>query len=85
MGYSYDRRASEPRLEQVLDRPAQADEALGAAYRALVTFKQGIDSMHEVPSNLKPLYAQVMKAVDEVVDARKHTYQLRMMVHHLPR
>lgn len=85
--YDYDRRrtAAEPRLEQVLDRPAKADEALGEAYRALVSFKQGMDSMEEIPSYLHALYAQVNKALNEVAETRKHTAQLRFMVTKLPR
>jgi hypothetical protein len=84
--YDYDRRrAAEPRLEHVLDRPAKADEALGEAYRALISFKQGLDSMAEIPSQLRGLYSQVNKAVGEVAEARQHTYQLREMTKHLPR
>jgi hypothetical protein len=81
----YDRRrAAAPRFEQVLHRPAEADEALGKAYVALISFKQGMDSMEEIPSQLHPYYDQVMKAMNEVGEARKHTAQLRGMVQRLP-
>lgn len=84
MSYRYDRRAS-VLFPTVMHKPAEADEGLAKAYLSLVSFKQGLDSMEEVPSNLRALYAQVMKAMDEVTEARKHTYQLRMMMQRLPR
>jgi hypothetical protein len=83
--YQRQRRAAEPRLEQVLHKPAEADEALWKAYLALVSFKQGIDSMHEIPQQFHAIYNQVGKTMDEVAEARKHTYQLRHMVLKLPR
>jgi hypothetical protein len=73
------------RFEQQVGKPAEADEALGQAYVKLVSFKQGLDAMEEIPAHLKPLYSQVMKAMDEVGEARKHTYQLRMMVQKISR
>jgi hypothetical protein len=80
-GMDYDRRrAAAPRFEEVVHRPAEADESLGKAYLALVSFKQGIDSMEEIPKQLHALYEQVGKAMNEVAEARKHTYQLRMMM-----
>ena len=59
---------------------AQADEALGEAYRALIDLKLGFDSWNEIPSSAHPLYQQIMKAVDAVVTARQVTTQVRAMV-----
>jgi len=59
--------------------PAEADEAVGKTYRALVNFKLAMDRMEEIPKWLRPLYSQAIKAMDAVGDARKHTYQLREM------
>jgi len=70
-------------LRQMLHKPAEADDALGQAYLKLVSFKQGIDAMHEIPAYLKPYYTQVMKAMSEVGEARKQTTQLRGMVRKL--
>jgi hypothetical protein len=85
MDYDRRRQAAAPRLEQVLHRPAEADEALAKAYQALISFKQGFDTMEEIPKQLHGIYSQVMKAMDEVGEARKHTYQLREMTKRLPR
>ncbi len=85
MNYDRRRQAALPRLDQVLHRPAEADEAMGQAYRALISFKSGFDSMEEIPSNLHGLYGDVMKAMDAVVSARKHTAQVREMTKRLPR
>lgn len=83
---TYDRRtAAVPRLDAQLHRPAEADEALGKAYLALVSFKQSFDEMEEIPGHLKGLYAETTKAMNEVAEARKHTYQLREMTKRLPR
>jgi hypothetical protein len=76
---NYDRRAALPRLDSVLAKPAEADEALGKAYLALVSFKLGFDQMEEIPKALHPLYDQVGKAISAVAEARKDTYQLREM------
>lgn len=65
--------------------PAQADEALAEAYRALMSFKGALDQMQEIPSDLQPYYRQIMKAADAVVGARKESYQLREMVKRLAR
>jgi hypothetical protein len=59
---------------------AQADEALGEAYRALIDLKLGFDSWYELASSAQPLYRQIMKAVDAVVTARQATTQVRAMV-----
>lgn len=68
------------RFEEQIHKAAEADEALAQAYVKLVSFKQGLDEMEEIPRFLKPLYSEVMKAMDAVGEARKPTYQLRMMV-----
>lgn len=70
-------------FRQQIHKPAEADEVLGQAYLKLVSFKQGIDAMEEIPTYLKPYYRQVLKAIDAVVDARKETTQLRGMVRKL--
>lgn len=75
----YNRQAAVPRFEAILAKPAQADEALGQAYLALVSFKMGMDQMEEIPPHIQPLYDQVGRAISEVAEARKHTNQLREM------
>jgi hypothetical protein len=85
MDYDRRRKQADVRLEQVLHKPAEADEALAKAYQALISFKQGFDSMHEIPKDFHGIYQQVMKAMDEVGAARKHTYQLREMAKRMPR
>ena len=80
--YDYDRRAPTKiavDLRSVLDRPAKADDALALAYQSLIAFKQGLDGMSEIPSHLQGVYKKVMNAVDTVTEARKDTYDLRMM------
>ncbi len=72
------------RFEDQITKPAQADEALTDAYVKLVAFKQGLDDMEEIPDYLKPLYREVLKAMDAVGNAQKPTYQLRMMIQRLP-
>jgi hypothetical protein len=79
MNYTYNRTARVD-LRQQIAKPAEADEALGAAYVKLVSFKQGFDDMEEIPKHLMPYYQQTMKAMDAVGEARKETYQLRMTV-----
>jgi hypothetical protein len=77
----YDRRqAAIPRMDQVLHKPAEADEALGEAFVTLVSFKQSMDEMEEIPPYLHGIYDQVMKAMSAVGSARQHTAQLRFMV-----
>jgi len=82
---NYDRRAALPRLHEVLAKPAQADEALGQAYLALVSFKLGFDSMEEIPKHLLPLYQATMKAMDAVGTARHETTQVREQTRRLAR
>jgi hypothetical protein len=72
-------------LNQVLDRPVTADKMAHDATAALSTFKQGFDSMEEIPSNLMPYYKQTMKAIDLLAKAAEETYQLRMMIRRMPR
>lgn len=78
----YDRRvrtaANDPKF--LAAKPAQVDEALGEAYRTLVSFKMGMDQMEEIPKDLQPIYDQAGKAISVLVAARQETYQLRMMV-----
>jgi len=59
--------------------PAQADEALGDAYRKLLTFKGMFDQMEEIPNTFDSLYKQVGKALDAVGKARQETTQLKEM------
>ena len=86
--YDYDRRsrlAYVPRLEQNLHKPSEADEALSKAYLAIVSFKQSLDEMQEIPPNLKGLYQVAMKAMGDIGEARQATNQLREMTRRLPR
>ena len=76
-------KAAAVRFEEQIGKPREADEALGQAYVKLVSFKQGLDAMNEIPAYLKPVYSEVLKAMDAVGDARKYSYQLRMMVQKL--
>ena len=76
-----ERYAKEMTLRQLMThRPAEADEEITKAYLALSGFKGDFDAMHEIPSYLMPYYRQALKAVDKLVDARRETYQLRMMI-----
>lgn len=63
-----------------LHEAAAADEALGEAYRSLVDLKLGFDSWYEIHPRAQGLYDEIMKAIDSVAEARKDTYQVRMMV-----
>ena len=72
------------RFEDQIAKPAQADAALTNAYVKLAAFKQGLDDMEEIPDYLKPLYREVLKAMDAVGAAQRPTNQLRMMVQRLP-
>lgn len=76
----YDRRTA----GMPLHKPAEADEKLGEAYRGLHSFKFAFDQMEEIPANLQPIYNQIMKASDAIVEARRHTAQLREMVKRMP-
>jgi hypothetical protein len=69
-----------PRFESALHKPAEADEAVTKAYLSLVTFKQSMDEMEEIPKDLQKLYDQTMAAMDAFHEARSDTYQLRMMM-----
>lgn len=64
--------------------PAKADDAVGEAFRALMSFKFAMDQMEEIPKDLLPYYNQAMKAADGLAEAKKATYQLRMMARRLP-
>lgn len=57
--------------------PAQADDALGDAYRKLLTFKNMFDQMEEIPNSFGKLYSQIGKSLDLVGKARQETTQLR--------
>jgi hypothetical protein len=59
---------------------AEADEAMGEAYRSLVALKMGFDSWEEIPKSAQPLYKEIGKAMAAVGKAREDTYQVRMMV-----
>ena len=71
-------------LRQVLDRPATADLRTHDAFAALLSFKQGMDAMEEIPENLKPYYKQTMTAIGLLGKAAEEIYQLRMMVRRMP-
>lgn len=62
-----------------IHKPAEADEKLGAAYRDVLALKSDMDAMEEIPADLRPLYKQVMKAMDAIAKARQETTQLRGM------
>ena len=64
---------------QVLYKPAEADKHMAEAYTALAAFKDGLDTMEEIPADLMPYYKQVMKAQDAVARAKQEVYQLREM------
>ncbi len=76
-----------PRLNEVLHKPAEADEALHKAYLALHSFKAGFDSMEEIPKG--PLadlyYKHLMKALGEMDGVMKSVGQIREMSKRLPR
>ncbi len=75
-----------PRLNEVLHKPAEADEALHKAYLALHSFKAGFDSMEEIPKG--PLadlyYKHLMKALGEMDGVMKSVGQIREMSKRLP-
>lgn len=74
-----------PRFDAVLHKAADADESVGDAYRALLSFKQSMDEMEEIPRQLLKVYDQTMRALDALGAAGDKTHQLRMMVRRLPR
>lgn len=59
---------------------AEADEAVGKAYRALVGLKMSFDRFQEIPKEYMPLYRWIMKAMGSVGDSRDGTNQVREMV-----
>jgi hypothetical protein len=59
---------------------AEADETVGKAYLKLVSFKQAMDRMEEIPDDLMPFYRQIMKAMGSVGKVRDETAQLRGMI-----
>jgi len=69
-----------PRFDSVLHKPAAADEACGKAYLSLVTFKQSLDEMEEVPRELLKIYDQTLSAMNAAAEAREEAYQLKMML-----
>lgn len=73
--YSYDR-TSKVRFESVTGKAAEASQHLAAAYLALHSYKAGLDAMDEIPADLKPLYAQCMKAIDSLMPAQREVHQL---------
>ena len=84
----YDRRqAAMPRLDSVLHKPAEADDALRKAYLALHSFKAGFDSMEEIPKGpLSDLYYKhLMKALGDIHGVMQEVNQIREMTKRLPR
>lgn len=70
-----------PRFRASLHKPQVADDALANAYLALVTFKESLDLMEELPdAELRKLYKQTMKTIDAVTGASQETHQLRSML-----
>lgn len=59
---------------------AEADEAIGKAYRALIGLKTAFDRFQEIPKEYMPLYREIMKAMDVVGGSRQGTNQVREMV-----
>jgi hypothetical protein len=76
--YSYDRRAG-IKFDDVTFKAAEAEKKMSEAYLALHSFKAGLDAMHEIPDYLKPLYQQVMKALDKLHPAQQEATQLAGM------
>lgn len=69
-----------PRFRASLHKPQIADDALANAYLALVTFKESLDLMEELPGEVRKLYTQTMKAIDAIAEASGETHQLREML-----
>lgn len=63
-----------------IHKPAEADEALAKAYNTLHSFKADMDRMEEIPKSMLYVYNLVGKSTEAIVEARKHTYQLRETV-----
>lgn len=66
-------------------KAAEADEAVGDAYRKLVTIKQEIDRFEEIPEDFMPLYNTLMKGMSALAEARKSTTNAREMTKRLAR
>lgn len=76
--YSYARTAG-VRFEDVYHNALTTPTKLSESYRALHSFKAGLDAMEEIPADLMPLYQQVMKALDKLVKAQDEAHQLAEM------
>lgn len=80
----YDRRgfyaSTKTAAEPPLHLAAKADEAIGQAYRDLVSLKLGFDTWEEIPESVMPLYNWIGKAISQIVEARKASNQVREMV-----
>lgn len=61
-------------------KAAEADEAVGDAYRKLTSMKTEMDAFEEIPRHLVVLYREIMTAMNAIGKARKHTNQVREMV-----
>ncbi len=82
----YDRRQADSFGGQVSwHKAAEADEAVGDAYRKITSLKMEMDQFEEIPSYLMPLYREIMKAMEALVKARKETGQVRGMVRRVAR
>ena len=60
-----------------LHEAAKADEALGKAYRSLVSLKMGWDSWEEIPPRARKLYDETTSTMHAIGKLRDRTYQLR--------
>lgn len=80
----YDRRgfygSTKTSANPPLELAAKADEAVGQAYRDLVSLKLGFDSWEELPESAAPLYRWLGKAISSLVEARQMTTNVREMV-----
>lgn len=76
--YSYQRTAAF-RFDDVTHKASEAEKKMSEAYLALHSFKAGLDAMHEIPNTLKPLYGQVLKALDALHPAQQEATQLAGM------
>lgn len=68
--------------EPPLHLAAEADEAVGQAYRDLVSLKLGFDTWEEIPETVQPLYRWIGKAIASLVEARQMTTNVREIVKH---
>lgn len=62
-----------------IHKAAEADEALGTAFRSLLSLKLGFDRMEEIPKDYHAIYAEIGKALDGIGEARRYTTQVRML------